>query len=65
MEPNENLVRGKFLKKRPSSGLSRPPLTDLVLIIGILLFYYAFRLDSGMMSTHLRHHDGESSGSSS
>ncbi len=50
MEPNENLVRGKFLKNVLFRAFPAA-LTDLVLIIGILLFYYAFRLDSGMMST--------------
>ena len=50
MEPNESIVRGKFLRNVLRSALP-PAMTDFVLIIGIMLFYYAFRLPSEMMST--------------
>ena len=50
MEPNESIVKGKFLRNVLRSALP-PALTDFVLIIGIMLFYYAFRLPSEMMST--------------
>ena len=50
MEPNENIVKGKFLHNVLRSALP-PAMTDFVLTIGIMLFYYAFRLPSEMMST--------------
>ena len=50
MEPNENIVKGKFLRNVLRAALP-PAATDFVLIIGIMLFYYAFRLPSEMMST--------------
>ncbi len=50
MEPNESIVKGKFLRNVLRSALP-PALTDFVLIIGIMLFYYAFQLPSEMMST--------------
>ena len=50
MEPNESIVRGKFLRNVLRSALP-PATTDFVLIIGIMLFYYAFRLPQEMMST--------------
>ena len=50
MEPNENIVKGKFLKNVLRSALPAA-MTDFVLIIGVMLFYYAFKLPSEMMST--------------
>jgi cation-transporting ATPase E len=50
MEPNESLISGRFLRNVLSRALPAA-MTDFVLIIGIMLFYYAFQLDSGMMST--------------
>ena len=50
MEPNESIVKGKFLRNVLRSALP-PAMTDFVLIIGIMLFYYAFRLPPEMMST--------------
>lgn len=50
MEPNESIVKGKFLRNVIGNAIP-PALTDFVLIIGVMLFYYAFRIDSGMMST--------------
>ena len=50
MEPNESIVKGKFL--RNVMGRAFPAaMTDFVLTIGILLFYYAFHLPQNMMST--------------
>ena len=50
MEPNENIVKGKFLRNVMTRALP-PAMTDFALIIGIMLFYYAFRLPQEMMST--------------
>ena len=50
MEPNESIVKGKFLRNVLRSALP-PALTDFALIIGVMLFYYAFHLPSAMMST--------------
>ncbi|MGN1002485.1 MAG: cation-translocating P-type ATPase [Oscillospiraceae bacterium] len=50
MEPNENLVRGKFLPNVIGRALPAA-LTDFVLIIGVLLFYIAFDIAQDMMST--------------
>lgn len=50
MEPNESIVKGKFIRNVLRNALP-PAVTDFVLIIGVLLFYYAFRLPSEMMST--------------
>lgn len=50
MEPNENRVKGKFLPNVLSRAVPAA-LTDFVLIIGVLLFYYAFKLETEMMST--------------
>lgn len=50
MEPNETRIQGRFL----SNVLYRAVpagLTDLVLILGVLLFYIAFQVESGEMST--------------
>ena len=50
MEPNENRIRGKFLRNVIFRALPCA-MTDLVLIVGILLFYIAFRIDDTSMST--------------
>ncbi len=50
MEPNENIVKGKFLRNVLTRALP-PAMTDFALIIGVMLFYYAFRLPQEMMST--------------
>lgn len=50
MEPNENLITGKFLRNVLFRALPTA-MTDLVLIIGAILFYLAFNLDDSMLST--------------
>jgi len=50
MEPNESLVKGKFLRNVIGRALPAA-LTDFVLIIGVMLFYYAFDFEQSMMST--------------
>ena len=50
MEPNENIVKGKFLKNVLGKALP-PALTDYLLVIGVMLFHYAFRFDSDMLGT--------------
>jgi cation-transporting ATPase E len=50
MEPNESLISGRFLRNVLSRALPAA-MTDFVLIIGIMLFYYAFKLPQDMMST--------------
>lgn len=50
MEPNEGIVKGKFLPNVIYRALPGG-LTNLVLVLGILLFYIAFNVDAGEMST--------------
>lgn len=50
MEPNENLIRGKFLRNVIFRALPTA-MTDLVLIVGTMLFYLAFHLDDTLLST--------------
>ena len=50
MEPNESLIRGKFLLNVMRRALPAA-LTDLIMIVGVLLFYLAFDLDEAAMST--------------
>ncbi len=50
MEPNESRVTGHFMRNVVSRALP-PALTDFVLVIGVMLFYYAFDIDPQMMST--------------
>lgn len=50
MEPNENLVQGKFLRNVMFRALPTA-MTDLVLIVGTMLFYLAFHLDDTLLST--------------
>jgi cation-transporting ATPase E len=50
MEPNESLITGKFLRNVIFRALPTA-MTDLVLIIGTMLFYTIFKLDDSMLST--------------
>jgi len=50
MEPNENLVKGKFLRNVLFRALPGG-LTDVVLIVGVMLFYVAFDFPTEEMST--------------
>lgn len=50
MEPNESLVRGKFLRNVLFRALPAA-MTDLAMVVGILLFYIAFHLDDTAMIT--------------
>ena len=50
MEPNENLVSGKFLRNVIFRALPTA-MTDLLLIVGTMLFYLAFHLDDTLLST--------------
>ncbi len=50
MEPNENLVEGKFLRNVLFRALPAA-MTDLAMVVGILLFYIAFQLDDTAMIT--------------
>lgn len=50
LEPNTNLVRGNFLINVIYRALPAA-LTDLVIVIGVVLFDAAFNLDSGELST--------------
>ena len=50
MEPNNNRVQGKFLQNVIYRALPAA-LTDLILIVGILLFYVAFDLNEGALGS--------------
>jgi cation-transporting ATPase E len=50
MEPNENLVRGKFLRNVIYRALPGG-FSDVILIVGIMLFYVAFSFPIEEMST--------------
>ena len=50
LEPNESLVHGKFLRNIMYRALPGG-ITDILLIIGIMLFYLAFDLPQDEMST--------------
>ena len=50
MEPNKNLVRGKFLRNVIYRALPGG-FTDIILIIGVILFYLAFDFPTEEMST--------------
>ena len=50
MEPNESLVKGKFLRNVLFRALPAA-MTDLTMVVGILLFYIAFHLDDTSMIT--------------
>ncbi|NLV86838.1 MAG: cation-translocating P-type ATPase, partial [Clostridiales bacterium] len=50
MEPNDSLVKGKFMRNVFYRALPGA-LTNIILIIGVMLFYYAFEFPSNEMST--------------
>ena len=50
LEPNENLVRGKFLRNAIVRALPAA-FTDLFIIIFVLLFQQAFQIDNREIST--------------
>lgn len=50
MEPNENLVRGKFLRNVIFKALPGG-FTDIILIVGVNMFYYAFDFPDEQVST--------------
>lgn len=50
MEPNESLVRGKFMKNVIYRALPGA-FTDIILVIGVILFYIAFNFPMDQMST--------------
>lgn len=50
MEPNENLVSGRFMRNVMFRALPSA-LTDLILVIGVLAFYIAFDFDRSSLST--------------
>jgi cation-transporting ATPase E len=50
MEPNESLITGKFMRNVIFRALPTA-MTDVVLIIGTMLFYKAFNLDDTLLST--------------
>ena len=50
MEPNESLVKGKFLRNVLFRALPAA-MTDLAMVVGILLFYISFHLDDTAMIT--------------
>lgn len=50
MEPNEKRVKGKFMANVMFRALPAA-LTDLVLVIGVILFYLAAGLEDSAMST--------------
>lgn len=50
MEPNENLVRGHFMKNVLYRSLPAA-ITNLLMVIGVMLFYVAFDIPKDQMST--------------
>lgn len=50
LEPNESLVKGKFLRNVLYKALPGG-FTNVILIVGVMLFYYAFHLPTAEMST--------------
>ena len=50
MEPNENLVKGRFMRNVMFRALPAA-MTDLILIVGVLAFYIAFDFDRSALST--------------
>lgn len=50
MEPNESLVRGHFMKNVLYRSLPAA-ITNLVMVIGVMLFYLAFDIPKNQMST--------------
>jgi cation-transporting ATPase E len=50
MEPNENRISGKFMRNVIFRALPAA-LTDLVLVVGVMLFYLVFHIREEMLST--------------
>ena len=50
MEPNENLITGKFMRNVLFRAFPAA-LTDVILIIGVIAFYITFDFDRSMLST--------------
>ena len=50
MEPNESLVQGKFLRNVVIRAIPGG-LSDIILVIGVMLFYYAFDISDSYVST--------------
>jgi len=50
LEPNESLVRGKFLRNVVYRALPGA-FTDIILVVGVILFYIAFNFPMDQMST--------------
>lgn len=50
MEPNTTLIKGRFLPNVLYRALPGG-ITDLLLILGVILFYMVFKVDVGVMST--------------
>ena len=50
MEPNENRVSGRFMRNVIYRALPAA-LSDLVLVVGVMLFYLAFHIHEDMLST--------------
>ena len=50
MEPNENLITGKFMRNVIFRAFPAA-MTDVILIIGVIAFYIAFDFDRTMLST--------------
>ena len=50
MEPNENLVTGRFMRNVLFRALPAA-MTDLILVVGVLAFYIAFDFDRSALST--------------
>ena len=50
MEPNDSLVRGRFLPNILGKALPGA-FANTILVVGVMLFYIAFQLEDSMMST--------------
>ena len=50
MEPNENRVSGRFMRNVIYRALPAA-LSDLILVVGVMLFYLAFHIHEDMLST--------------
>lgn len=50
MEPNNTVVKGRFMRNVMYRALPGG-LTDIILVVGVMLFYVAFNLDTNMLST--------------
>ena len=50
MEPNENRISGKFMRNVVFRALPAA-LSDIILVVGVMLFYLAFHISDTMLST--------------